>query len=84
MRVIDLQIVEMFTPDGDRYFQITIQAGALKIQGRFTDLNFIRLTQGNPTTILHAEVSGHVKPEDAKWPVTVDADALNLRKVFWL
>ena len=84
MRVIDLQIVEMFTPDGDRYFQITIQAGALKIQGRFTDRSFIYLMQGKPATMRDAEVGGWVKPEDAKWPVTVDADSLNLREVDWL
>jgi len=84
MRVIDLQIVEMFTPDGDRYFQITIQAGALKIQGRFTDRSFIYLMQGKPATMRDAEVGGWVKPAGENLGVAVDADSLNLREVDWL
>ena len=84
MRVIDLQIDEIFAAGGDRYFRITIQVGALKIQGRLTDRSFIYLMQGKPATMRDAEVSGQVLPLDAKWPVTVDADALNLRKVDWL
>ena len=84
MRVIDLQIDEMFEADNNRFFRLTIQVGALKIQGRLTDRSFIYLMQGKPATMRDAEVEGQVKPVDAKWPVTVDTDALNLRKVFWL
>ena len=84
MRVIDLQIDEMFEADNNRFFRLTIQVGALKIQGRLTDRSFIYLMQGKPATMRDAEVSGQVLPLDAKWPVTVDADALNLRKVDWL
>ena len=84
MRVIELKIDEIFAVDGDRYFQITIQAGALKIQGRLNDRSMVYLMQGKPATMRDAEVSGQVLPLDAKWPVTVDDDSLNLRKVDWL
>ena len=84
MRVIDLQIDEMFEADNNRFFRLTIQVGALKIQGRLTDRSFIYLMQGKPATMRDAEVGGWVKPAGENLGVAVDADSLNLREVDWL
>ena len=83
MNVVDLHIEEIFEETGG-YFRLTIQAGAVKIQGRLLDKSLIYLMQGVPTTLRDADVSGWIKPKDQKRPVEIDAASFNLREVEWL
>ena len=83
MNVADLHIEEIFE-DNDIYFRLTIQAGAIKIQGRLPERSLIRLIQGDPATLRDVDVSGWAKPKDQKRSVEIDAESINLRRVDWL
>jgi len=80
MNVVDLRIEEILENDGS-YFRMTIQAGAIKIQGNFQERSLIYLIRGIPVTMKNVDVNGRVKPKGHKRRVEIDSESLALRKV---